>query len=195
MTHAEIVLSSHGRSSTGGGISGAAAGLAADVAALRASSNATGPQPPPLTSGDWARRGFLAERLGHTHDARTAFRVAVTLGFSLSAYTRLLGLEAAAGALADALMSAQQLLLWHETQAAALLGTMPTSGGGGAAAGGTLLTHAPVLVQWFLAELAAAPGAEHVRRALSDDLEAPHPLLAKELDAWQKLQDRDAVSL
>jgi hypothetical protein len=182
MTHAEIVLASHSRA-------GGAGGAAPDTSALRAS-DAAGPKPPALTSADWARRGFLAERLGHTHDARTAYRVAVTLGFSLSAYTALLRLEAAAGAISDALMSAQQLLLWHETRAAAVLGAA-TDGGATA----SLLPRAPYFVQWFVAELGAGQGLDAVRRSLSEESETPpHVLLGKELDEWVKVEERDAAA-
>ena len=141
-----------------------------------------GPKPPILTAADWARRGFLAERLGHTNNARTAYRVAVTLAFSLSAYTALLRLEAQAGAVADALMSAQQLLLWHDARAAAVMGSGSSAPGG--------LARAPTPVSWFIGELAAGQGVERVTRALEEDATA-HALLLRELQAWLQQQERD----
>ncbi len=43
-------------------------------------------RPPSLTASDWVRRALLAERMGQAHDARQAYRVAVKLGLSLTAY-------------------------------------------------------------------------------------------------------------
>ena len=221
MTHAELVLSSHSRDDgrqggAGGGLVLPASGSGAAAATPRAASAdaAVGPKPPALASADWARRGALAERLGHAHDARTAYRVAVTLGFSLASYLALLRLEAQAGAVADALMSAQQVLLWHEARAAAVLGAPAKAGGAGAPAA-TLLARAPAPVAWFLAELAAAAaaqaggggggsagagaqgGAARLLRALEEDAaEAPpHPLLARTLEAWARQQELDEAAL
>jgi hypothetical protein len=137
-----------------------------------------------LASADWARRGFLAERLGHTHNARTAYRVAVTLAFSLASYLALLRLEVQAGGLADALSSAQQLLLWHEARAADVLGVAGTGSP-------SLLRRLPAPLSWFLGELAAQQGAAQVQHALEEEASA-HPLLLRELAAWQRQQERDS---
>jgi hypothetical protein len=189
VTHAEWVLASQaGRSASS--LSGA--GGERPLSRTSSTGDAVGPKPPVLTAADWARRGFLAERLGHVHAARTAYRVAVSLAFSLAAYTALLRLEAQAGAVADALMCAQQLLLWHEARASALTGG-GGSAGGGAGQGGAL-QRAPTPVAWFVGELAAGQGPSRVRRALEDDASA-HPSLLRELAAWQQLQERDGASL
>jgi hypothetical protein len=123
----------------------------------------------------------------------------VTLAFNLTAYTALTRLETAAGAVADALMSSQQLLQWHETRATAVLGgsgaaAAAAAGSDTGSSGATVLGRAPTAVRWFLDELAAGQGAEHVRRALTEDSEGAHPLLLREIGAWQQVQDRDGAA-
>lgn len=184
MTHAELVLS-------------AAAGskdAAAAAAAAAARGDAAGPTPPQLAAVDWARRGFLAERLGHTHVARSAYRVAIALGFSLSAYTALLRLEAGAGATADTLLAAGQLLAWHEARAAAVMGATASGvqAGGGAGDSHTCLSALPAPVVTFLGDLAAGVGVARVTDALRDEADTPHPLLAPAVAAWALQQERDA---
>lgn len=195
MTHAELVITSHGRTSSSTTPSILTRG--SDRAGATSSSDAAGPRPPALMAADWARRGFLAERLGHTHDARTAYRVAVTLAFNLTAYMALLRLEAQAGAVADALMSAQQLMLWHEAHAAAVLGAAAGGAGSSSASGRSgLLTRTPAPVQRFIGELAWGQGADHVQRALQEDSGgSAHPLLLKEVVEWRQQQDRDKEAL
>lgn len=191
VTHAELVLGSHsGRGGSSSTTPSAVPPGSDQAARISGSGDAAGPTPPVLTASDWARRGFLAERLGHTHNARTAYRVAVTLAFSVTAYTALLRLEAQAGAVADALMSAQQLLLWHDARAAAAL--KPAAGGSSSSPG--LLQRAPMPVQWFMAELLAGRGADRVQRALTEDSTA-HSLLLREVDLWQQQHERDRRSL
>lgn len=186
MTHAEWVLATQG-----GGRAGSAASDGQERPASRAGGggdDAAGPKPPVLTAADWARRGFLAERLGHTNNARTAYRVAVTLAFNLTAYTALLRLEAQAGAVADALMSAQQLLLWHEARALAALGSANSSTHSGA------LFSAPTPIRWFLGELAAGQGVDRVIEAVEGDALA-HPLMLQVLHAWRQQRERDLRAL
>ena len=177
VTHAELVLSAASGERDTSGVGAVPPG----------GEDASGPKPPQLGCVDWARRGFLAERLGHTHVARSAYRVAAALGFSIAAYTALLRLEAAAGAVADTLMAAQQLLLWHDARAAALIGaTAAAVAAGRGASSATLLQAAPQPIAWFLAELAGSMGAERVRAVLSEDGEQTHPLLLRELEAWDR---------
>lgn len=183
MTHAELVIASHAQRD--------GSGPPAWPPANGGGGDASGPKPPPLTVIDWARRGFLAERLGHARDAGAAYRAAVTLGFSLSAYTGLLRMEAQAGAVADALMCAQQLLLWHEARAAAVLGGAAAVSWGGRS---SQSLPVPTSVSWFLGETAARDGPDRVGRALAGDGDAAHPALTAELRAWERQRAADAAA-
>lgn len=161
---------------------------------------------PVLTCADWMRRGALAERLGHTLDARSAYRAAVKLSFNLTSYHALMRLEAEAESISNTALCASQILGWHQQRAgqsaAGDSGAQGSEGQPGAAsssasaaaAGGSGSDHLVVMgmppgeVCWAMGMVADSTSIEEVRRGMSDAAPAAQAKLTAVLDEWQRWQ-------
>jgi hypothetical protein len=125
-------------------------------------------QTPNIIGTDWLRRGALAERLRHVTDARAAYRAAVKLGFSLSAYLALLRLEAEVGEVADTLLCAQLVSTWHAGRATAAGLKLGPALEAIVVALGVLLQRVPLSE----VQAAAAKSHEWVRQTLAEIVHA-----------------------
>lgn len=165
-------------------------------------------EPPVLTCADWMRRGALAERLGHTLDARSAYRAAVKLSFNLTSYLALMRLEAEADSISNTALCASQILGWHQQRAGqhnpggssggsaqgSAQGTSSGASSGGSsgatsASGGLVLMGVPPSeVTWALGLVADCSSVEEVRSGMADVPPAAQAMLSAVLDEWQRWQ-------
>jgi len=166
-------------------------------------------EPPVLTCADWMRRGALAERLGHTLDARSAYRAAVKLSFNLTSYLALMRLEAEADSISNTALCASQILGWHQQRAGqhnpggssgsgsaqgSAQGTSSSASSGGSsgannASGGLVLMGVPPSeVTWALGVVADCSSVEEVRSGMADIPPAAQAMLSAVLDEWQRWQ-------
>ena len=67
-----------------------------------------------LAQADWVRRGQLAERLKRVEDAERAYRIAVHMGFSFTAWAALARIYATLGWAQEALTAAEQIMAAHD---------------------------------------------------------------------------------
>lgn len=161
---------------------------------------------PVLTCADWMRRGALAERLGHTLDARSAYRAAVKLSFNLTSYLALMRLEAEAGSACNTALCASQVLNWLQERAgqpstsssssaqagAGEASSAPSSSTAGAAAPGSggliLMGMPPSDVVWVMGLVADSSSVADVRRGMADVPPGAQAMLGAVLDEWQRWQ-------
>lgn len=158
-------------------------------------------EPPLLTSADWMRRGALAERLGHTLDARSAYRASVKLSFNLTSYLALMRLEAEAESTGNTALCAAQILGWLQQRAgqpqagsgseqgASLTSSASSSAAAAAASGGLVMMGVPPAeVSWALGLVADGSSADEVRRAVADVNPAAQGMLLAVLEEWVRWQ-------
>lgn len=212
-TAAELVLGM--APATIGGTPTSATSAATSPAAVAGVSDGGAFEVPVLTSADWMRRGALAERLGHTLDARSAYRAAVKLSFNLTSYLALMRLEAEADSTGNTALCAAQILGWHQQRAGQPQAGSGGSGGGsgqaadhgsgtsasatsGGAAGSTaaaagsggvvLVGVPPSDVVWALGLVADGSSADAVRRVVTDVHPAAQAALLAIMDEWARWQ-------
>lgn len=198
-----------GLAHTAGPISPTAAGSAAATPTTAAPGVSNGGtfEPPVLTCADWMRRGALAERLGHTLDARSAYSAAVKVSFNMTAYLALLRLEAAADSIANTALCASEILNWHHKRAgqpnagnssgqgdqssgSTGAGSNSSASAGAAAGSGglVLMGMPPADVTWGLGLVADISSVDVVRRGMADVPPAAQAMLGAILDEWQRWQ-------
>lgn len=155
-------------------------------------------EPPVLTCFDWMRRGALAERLGHTFDARSAYMASVKLSFNLTSYLAFMRLEAQAESIGNTALCASEILNWHQKRAgqrgqgeqAGSSGGITSSSASTAAAAGSgglvMMGVPPADVLWAMGMVAHGRGVEEVRRGMADVPPAAQAMLMAVLDEWQR---------